>query len=111
MLPRSQRNSTPSFKDIIKNGQFFHDQFFIFRILKKQGKSHFSVSVSKKIAKTAVLRNKIKRRVYSIIKKISNKLNNGFNVVIIVKLGIENVEYLKLYSDIERNFVKCGLLK
>ena len=112
MLPRSQRISTQLFKEIIQKGVAFHATFFVARIQKTGKASNFGVSVPKKVAKTAVLRNKIRRRVYSAIRNISKKgLNSHQNVIFVVKLGIEKLNQIELQQEIEKIFVKTGLLK
>ena len=58
---------------------------------------HFGLSVGKKIG-NAVMRNKVKRRLKSIIDKKNYK--NGFNCIIIVGRGILE----KNYFDMENNF-------
>jgi len=111
MLPRNKRNSTKIFTEIIKKGNFFHSDFFIIRSIKSEGNSRFSISVPKKIAKTAVERNQIKRRIYSIVKKLNDKLNKGFNIIIIIKEKAVKASFEELNKEIELNFVKSKFLK
>ena len=65
----------------------------------------------KKVAKTAVSRNKIRRRIYSIIKSFESILISGKNVVIVMKTGSEKVHFDELNKETEKIFVKSGLLK
>jgi ribonuclease P protein component len=109
MLPRKQRISTQLFKDIIQKGSAFHAPLFSIRIKKTLNNSRFGVSVPKKVAKTAVLRNKIRRRVYSALKVIN--INNQHDVIFIAKIGIEKLKQIELSQEINKIFVKSGLLK
>src|SRR3989344_5648297 len=68
MLPNQKRLTTTLFKDTIDGGMTYHSSLFILKLLKTIGPSRFSVSVPKKVAKSAVERNKIRRRVYSAIR-------------------------------------------
>ena len=111
MLPKSKRLNTSLFGNIIKKGQPFHGQFLIIKTVKTSTLSRFAISVSKNVSKHAVTRNKIKRRIYSIIKKLESRIFDGFNVIITVKKGIDKVSYKDLQFDIEKTFVKSCLLK
>lgn len=109
MLPRTQRITTRLFTDIVQKGSAFHAPLFSIRVKKAQNKSRFGVSVPKKVTKTAVLRNKIRRRIYSSL--IGMKLQNHFEVVFVAKTGIEKLKQSEIKQEIEKIFVKSGLLK
>ncbi len=68
MLPRSRRVSREYFKTHGGSGKSVSDAYFSLRIshILRQSPSKVSVIVSKKVAKSAVLRNTIRRRVYSL---------------------------------------------
>ena len=65
MLPKIKRLNTALFKKVIDTGRSLHSELFIIRSVKDKSLLKFSVSVPKKISKTAVLRNQIRRRVYT----------------------------------------------
>ena len=111
MLPKSKRQGTKAFEEIIKKGQSFHGSFLILRRLMTKQTSHFSVSVPKKVAKSAVLRNKIRRRVYSVIKHLEDRIRPDYGVIVIMKTGSEKLKFSVLSSEIEKIFVKSELLK
>lgn len=109
MLPKSKRLSTETFKKIIEKGQSFYGPFLIVRVYKTAEQSHFGISVPKKVSKLATSRNKIKRRIYSIIGKLDIK--SGFSVIVIAKTGFEKLTFLQTKDEIEKIFVKSSLLK
>lgn len=111
MLPRSLRINTSLFKEIMEKGRFSNGKFFLFRFVKKEGKTRFSVAVSKKVAKNAVDRNKIRRRVYSLLRKFVDTTKSDYKIVISVKSGIDKADNELLYKELESDFVKSGLLK
>lgn len=111
MLPHSQRINTSLFKEIMEKGRFSHGNLFLFRFVKYEGKSRLSVSVSKKVAKSAVDRNKIKRRVYSLLRGMIDKIKPGYKVIVFVKTNIDKVNFDQLNKDLYSDFVKSGLLK
>ncbi len=109
MLPKSKRLSTKAFKQVIEKGQSFHGPFLIVRAIQTTLPTHISVSVPKKVAKLATERNLLRRRVYSIVSKMSIK--QGFDVVIILKPGVDKVSFDNLGIEVGKIFVKSLLLK
>lgn len=76
---------------IIKKRNFFKTKQYIIYIERiMQDNHHFGISVSKKIG-NAVVRNKIKRQIRSIISKRDYK--NNFNCIIIVRKEFLNETY------------------
>lgn len=85
MLPKKKRVSTEMFK-VVDMGKTYHHPLLSVRKAKSTDTTnHFAVVVSTKVAKTAVKRNQIRRRIYSIIKKIEHKLPSPFVYLIFVK--------------------------
>ena len=111
MLPSSRRLSTTLFDKVLKQGKFFSGSMFTIRVLKAQGMSRFSVVISKKIAKKAVERNKIRRRVYSSLNTLLPRLTDGFLCVFMMKDQIKAMEYEKIKKNIEDFFVNLSILK
>jgi ribonuclease P protein component len=111
MLPKSKRLSTKAFTGIIEKGHSFQGPFLIVRVVASDKPSSFAVSVPKKVAKLAVDRNKIRRQIYSIIEGIQDKIVKQGKVVIIVRVGIDKLPFEELAGEINKVFVKAGLLK
>jgi ribonuclease P protein component len=111
MLPSSKRLSVTLFASVLANGKIVHSTLFTARILKTAGISRFSVAISKKIAKTAVERNKFRRRVYSAISMIDSKIPQGFHVILMGKPPLIKATPKDTLVDLESLFVKSGLIK
>ncbi len=111
MLPKSRRLSTKQVKSVVEKGRMLHSPFFAIRAINIDKPSSFSVSVSKKVAKTAVLRNSIRRRVYSAVSKVINDVNPGQYVFLMAKNGIEKRSLEEILSEIKEIFVKIKVLK
>lgn len=62
-------------------------------------KGHFGVVVAKKVAKTAVLRNKIRRRAYSILRKT---VKNPYFAILFAKKGVEKATFIETELDIQK---------
>lgn len=82
------------FKRIITTGKYKKSELFNIYVEKTSDFNyHFGISVSKKIG-NAVVRNKTKRRLKSIIDK--KNYQNGINCIIIVKRAINDYSYQQI---------------
>lgn|SRR5574343_624259 len=111
MLPKSKRLNTELFGDIIKKGQSFHCPFLILRAVKSDESSRFAITVPKKVAKTAIERNRIRKQIYTIIKDFEGRIMVKVNVVLIAKAGLEKLSYQDISKEINNIFVKSSLIK
>ena len=68
----------------------------------------FGITVSNKVGK-AVIRNRIKRQIKSIIDK--NHYQNNFKCIIIIKKDILERNYHTLEKEINKYFFKCAILE
>ncbi|MDO8575158.1 MAG: ribonuclease P protein component [bacterium] len=72
MLDKKHRLTKKQFSEVFMRGSMIRSGIFMCKVLKDPSfKGLFAVSVPKKEVKTAVMRNKIRRRVYSAIRKAS----------------------------------------
>lgn len=95
------------FNRIIKNTKVYKTKSYIIYIERKEQESFkFGISVSKKIG-NAVIRNKIKRQIKSIIDKKDYK--NDFNCIIIVRKNFLNNSFslnaVELYEVFENFYL------
>lgn len=93
-------------KIINSNKSYKIGDYVIFLEIIQQGTYRFGISVGKKIG-NAVIRNKIKRQLKSILAK--QKYSKTFNCVIIVKKSILNKKYNKIENDIINILLKLNL--
>lgn len=111
MLSGSKRLNTKLFKEIILKGKYIHNDLFVLRTMSFTGPSRFSVSVPHKIAKNAVLRNKVRRRVYSAIKNIYPEVKENFYSVFIMKASSIKSNIDIISNEIKTSLGKMGILK
>lgn len=113
MLPSSHRVRTSEFKNIFKKGRFFAGRILNLTVIEDKSfskNSKFSFSVSKKVAKGAVLRNKLRHRGYSAIKEFLEGIQPGFLCVFVFKKGSGDESYLGIRDQIKELLVKSKLL-
>lgn len=115
MLPRSKRLSVSLFTNVLANGKIVHSPLFTARILKTaashDGSSRFSAVISKKIAKTAVERNKFRRRIYTSLSSLEKRVLPGFHIILMAKPTITKRLPKDVSEDLFNFFVKNGLIK
>ncbi len=81
------------FNNIIKNGQFKKNNFFvIYNIMKEEPNIMYGIAIGKKVGK-AHLRNKLKRQTRAIIDSHRNLFQNGHNYIIMIRKGCANAAY------------------
>ena len=74
--------------------------------------SRFAVVVSKKVDKRAVARNRIRRRVYEVVRKNLNRVESPFDVVISVyDVEVAKMPHDQLKSEIDSLMVHAGVFK
>jgi ribonuclease P protein component len=110
MLPANRRLTTDFFNETIV-GRSFHSPLLSIKAIKVSGKSRFAVSASKKIFKTAVSRNRARRRTYSALASLLPHIADGFYVILLVKSETMKLKASEIKSAIENLFQKAGIMK
>ncbi len=90
MLPKKKRIDRKTFLAVLPKTKTESTPFFTIRS-KKSDTPKVSIVISKKIAKTAIQRNYIKRRIYN---HLSNQ-SSSKTLLIFVKKPLENKDILK----------------
>ena len=106
----SKVTDTKSYQDVV-NPVLEQYKTFLARLLKTDGTSRFSVAVPKKIAKNAVDRNKIRRRIYSALRPFILKITPGIQGVFIMKAPVIKSTFGDISSEMKSFFVKIGIMK
>ncbi len=90
------------FTKVIKNGSKCHTQTLSFYYLPNQNNNfRIGITISKKVSKLAVVRNKIKRQLLAILDKHYDK-NKKLDIVIIVKPNSTNNSFNEFELEIKR---------
>ena len=112
MLSKDRKITRALFKRLNGRGLTYHSPHLFLSIYKneKQEKSRFTIIISKKVAKNAVSRNKIRRRFYSIITKNLLNIENGYMCIINCKKQSNSLNYKEIEEQILILLTKAGLL-
>lgn len=70
-----------------------------------------SAVAPQKVAKTAVVRNRTRRRIYEAVRAIEVSIKQGVYAAIFAKSGAIDASHDEISKDIENLFVKAGLLR
>ena len=114
MLKKENRlKKKKDFDAVFKECKFKRSPLFTFLGIKKNDLncSRFGIIVSKKIAKKAVIRNKIKRRIREILRNRIKEIDRGYDVVIIPSKEIVDKNYQEIKISLERGLKKIKILE
>jgi ribonuclease P protein component len=90
MFKKTNRLTKVEFSEFFKKGKKNHFPNLTI-ITYPSTKTKVSVVVGKKVAKSAVRRNIIKRRIYAVLRSVSNKKDSFGVVIIVVKPGYNSL--------------------
>jgi ribonuclease P protein component len=99
MLPKSKRLKRDHFKNLLTSRRFFHTAHFTLRLAESEFGPKIGVSVSKKVAKRANLRNRTRRRVYAAIRDLNLPLE-GRLYLIVAKAKAETLKGENLKQEL-----------
>ncbi len=69
------------------------------------------ISISKKVSKRAVVRNRIKRQLKAIVRQLLPRLESGVRMVILVRSEALTYEYGEFLQELEQLLVKAEVLR
>ncbi len=91
------------FNEIINTGTKISSQYFTIYYKEKDNSLKFGIAVGKKIG-NAVVRNKYKRRIKTILDKIKN-LAKIYNYIIVLRKNCLNISFQELEKEL------CAIMK
>ena len=110
MLKKQNRlTKKKDFERIFKQGRGFKENALFLKIVEKEaGPTKVGIIVSKKVSKKAVERNKVKRRIREIVRKIEFK--QGFDIIIITHPSAKDLSFEEIKEQIINLFKKAKCL-
>ena len=114
MLSKKNKIKRKEFPVVLKfkKNVFFNSKYAFLLIQKQYEKkpSKFSFVVSGKVSKKAVIRNRLKRRGYYVIRKILPDIKKGYIAVFFLKKEIIGIPYVEFEKQILFLLKKSKLL-
>jgi len=112
MLPKKYRlKKKDDFAKVMRSGGAAADECLILKFCgNQQETSRVGFVCSKKVAKRAVARNKIKRRLREIVRKLLPAINPGLDLVFLTRPGIDKIEFGEMEAKVERLLKKARII-
>ena len=104
MLPRKKRLTKEAFSTHFSHGKRFHTPRYTV-VYAAYPTFHASVVVSKKVAKRAVIRNKLRRQIYAMLVSLNKVYTYGGVWIVLVKQQ-SPIPSEEVYTEIEGVFKK-----
>ncbi len=121
MLKSIHRLSTKQFMEVMEKGRIYTSPLFVIRVLvktdsrfkiqdsKKTQNAGISAVAPKKVAVTAVLRNKLRRQIYEAASPLQASLVSGVSVIIFAKNETVKANFKDLAPDLKNLFSKAKI--
>lgn len=111
MLPKENRlKRKKDIENVWKHGKSQRFNSLLLKAVKNNlAKTRFAFIVSVKVAKKAVKRNKLKRRLREIIRKKLPQIKPGFDVIISALVGLTEKNFQQLEEIVDKLLEKTAL--
>ncbi|MFP4133594.1 MAG: ribonuclease P protein component [Halothece sp.] len=119
-LPKANRLKHPKeFKTVYQKGGRTSGKYLILRtwkpITESSGETSLpptqvGISISQKVSKRAVVRNRIKRQVRAIMRSFLPELPSGWKIVVIVKPQAQGCKYEDFLRELRQLLIKSEVL-
>lgn len=99
---------------VYQHGKRHQTKTLTLRYVKNSRRVHsrYAVIISKKVLKSAVKRNRLRRRIYEIIRKHQDSLPQAYDIAISVfSADLLEMPHAELTQQIEKLFKESGLVK
>jgi ribonuclease P protein component len=103
MLSKKSRIPRKLFPELLLNSKYTNSSAFSLRFVipVSMKETRVGVSVSKKISKSAVVRNRVRRRAYTALAAIISNLPSGL-FLFVAKSGVEKLRGEKLKDELKK---------
>ena len=106
MLRKNHRLPRSLFDTVFKSGKSTHTSHFIKKTQRVESWNDFAISVvvPKKVARLATSRNKIKRRIYSLVRELTPKLDRPQRSIVMLKKNPQDIPKSELRAELHNIF-------
>ncbi|UOF91755.1 ribonuclease P protein component [Fodinisporobacter ferrooxydans] len=112
MRSQHKLRKNEQFQEVFKHGRSFANRFLVvyFKPQELPSEFHIGFSVSKKVGK-AVVRNRVKRLLKAAIADISEQIDSRFDIVIIARPRVVELEFEEVKKNLIHAFSNAGLFR
>lgn len=103
-----------SLRYVYSKGKAVRSQHVTIKFVPNSRRTHprFSVVISKKVLKSAVGRNRVRRRIYEYLRNNSDRLNSVYDIVVICTSSeLRTLPYASISEQLDQLFEKASLYK
>lgn len=113
MLPKENRlKKKKDFDNVFKNGRGYKEDFLYLKIIGNDLKnSRFGFVIGKNFSNSAVVRNKMRRRLRELVKINLPSIKKNIDGVIVVRPGLEITDFWELEEKIKNIFKKANIIE
>ncbi|NET05267.1 MAG: ribonuclease P protein component [Merismopedia sp. SIO2A8] len=77
---------------------------------KHESNTRIGISISQKVSKKAVIRNRIKRQLQAIMRQFLPRISPGWDIVIVVRPGAKECDYARFLRELKQLLVEAEVL-
>ncbi|ACB50716.1 protein subunit of ribonuclease P [Crocosphaera subtropica ATCC 51142] len=116
-LPKQHRLRHPKiFQTVYNRGKRYQSPHLVMRVFWQADQqdctppTQFGISVSQKVSKKAVIRNRLKRQIKAVIRLFLPKIKPGYQVVIVVKRNTTECKYEHFLRELEELLINAEII-
>jgi ribonuclease P protein component len=102
------------FQKVYRQGKRYQSHHLIIKVLSPEDDqmipTRFGISISKKVCKKAVTRNRLKRQIKAVIRTLLPQISPGWQIIIMVKPVINQCEYEHFLRELKELLLKAEVL-
>lgn len=102
-----------SLRNVYKNGKSSRGSLFVVKYIlnPRRKKYRAAIIVSRKVNKSAVTRNRIRRRLYEIVRQLGTDINGPYDIVITVfHDSVVTEPPAGLAKQVKKQFIEAGII-
>lgn len=100
------------FEKIFQQGRSYYSKLLgIKAMANEQRTNRYGIIISTKVSKKSTERNKLKRQIRHVIKRLDSELAQGMDITVIALPAVLGQSYNTVNSELERILIKLKLLK
>jgi ribonuclease P protein component len=118
-LPKANRlKHYRNFRRIYERGKVYKSSHLVLRVLANESEfapsspleTHFGITISRKVSKKAVVRNRIKRQIRQAIRSLLPQILPGWQVIIIVRRYAIECNYEHFLRELEQLLIQAEII-